>query len=224
MAAFTRRLFGLGVFQLLAAIAAFWAAVEAVKAAKQSAKVAASNVDHLRIVERAYVKLSHEPFDGTGRQVVRFEISNGEPPSAWIGIQVTVKNEGSTPADVMGGGIWCRLELGDRPNPETPPNYPARIAPAFLTGGGGDFVRFETSFRMPVEPDLITMRQTYNSTQKRLWVIGHVDYRDRFGAYHRAGYCRRFENTAKDLVHDQTTSGLNYDRALSKEEQRQYEA
>ena len=57
---------------------------------------------------------------------------------------------------------------------------------------------------------------------ERLWLIGIVDYRDRFGLGHRAGYGPRYDRYTRELIFDETTASLNYDRPLTPEEERQY--
>jgi hypothetical protein len=57
-----------------------------------------------------------------------------------------------------------------------------------------------------------------------IWLVGQLDYLDRFGDAHQAGYGRRYlpaliEN---NLVFDQSTTGLNYDRPLGKHWRQQY--
>src|SRR5262249_28005576 len=55
-----------------------------------------------------------------------------------------------------------------------------------------------------------------------LWFVGIVDYKDRFGKMHQAGYGRRYDPTSGHLVFDQTTGPLNYDRQLQPEEKKKY--
>jgi hypothetical protein len=173
-----------------------------------------------KVIDRAYVKISHE-WPTNSQSPLEFTISEGQPPRALLWFSITIKNEGHTPADVLGGGVWAWALNEELPPTETPDHYPFRIAPAFLTGGGGDFVRERSSVIFPV--DLVPhFRDRHNTVGEQLWLIGHVDYRDRFGDFHRAGYCRHLDNASKDLIFDQTTTGLNYDRPLTRPERRKY--
>ena len=49
------------------------------------------------------------------------------------------------------------------------------------------------------------------SGTKTLYLIGYVDYTDKFGVQHRGGYARRYSPDAPDLVFV-TQEGYNYDR------------
>ena len=60
------------------------------------------------VVERAYVKISHEWRSGAASPL-EFTLSEGQPARAHVWVSITVKNEGHTPADVLGGGLWPRV-------------------------------------------------------------------------------------------------------------------
>lgn len=209
----------IGAAQVLSAVLGFIAAKKAADAAKTSAEFAARSVRATQVTDRAYVKLSHE---SPNPQIAPIDFGRQEQQqTAQLAVDVTVKNEGATPADVLGGCLWYRIGAIDKPPADPPQRCEVAIAPAFLTGGGGDFVRFRAIMDFPFAS--VAHFQGYDPIGDRLWLLGYVDYRDRFGDFHRAGYCRHFDLRQVDLVFDQTTTGLNYDRPLSDEERQRYE-
>jgi hypothetical protein len=56
------------------------------------------------------------------------------------------------------------------------------------------------------------------TTDEYIWLVGEVDYRDAFNAYHRSGYCRIYSASAERFVQEPSTNALNYDRLLTTEE------
>lgn len=58
-----------------------------------------------------------------------------------------------------------------------------------------------------------------------VWIAGEIDYRDRSGEGHHSGYGRRYVASMIDnnLVFDESTTGMNYDRRTDKQKQRDYE-
>ncbi len=153
-------------------------------------------------IERAYVTLSHEPpglqKDGFGR----------------FRVTMTIKNAGHTPADILGG----RVATATRPlgghllkmRAVTP------IPPAYITADddAGLFLH-----RFPVQ---ITPEELFNDSA---WLIAQLDYRDRFGRLHQAGYGRRYNPriSSDNLVFDDSITGFNYDRPLTNAEAAQYD-
>jgi hypothetical protein len=172
--------------------------------------------------ERAYVLLSHQT-RLRGHQVseilkraINWETSQGVPPRTEAWITIETQNHGRTPADVLGGGLWLQV-APDRypppvPQPEFPPHYPIKLDPCFVVPS----THVETTSMMWLTTDL-TRIQKGNDI---LWIVGFVDYVDRFGNRHRAGYGRRYVDHGgpNRLVFDETTTALNYDRPLTPEQ------
>jgi hypothetical protein len=168
-----------------------------------------------REVERAYVTISHfAPFNEGGALDFR------EPGAVWCAIEI--KNEGRTPADILGGVISVELiEEGSLSPSAVPSGSYVKIPPAFLVPNG--FLRFRTlvfgftdeqAARANMEPRLA------EDPPSKMWLAGFVIYRDRFKVEHCGGYGRRWDRNTRDLVFDATTAALNYDRAPTEEQKR----
>jgi hypothetical protein len=61
-------------------------------------------------------------------------------------------------------------------------------------------------------------------TATTVWIAGEIDYVDRFGDAHHSGYGRRYVAQLPDnnLVFDESTTGMNYDRPMSKKKVKKY--
>ena len=108
-------------------------------------------------------------------------------------------------------------------SPRTPDLLSAiRITPAFLLTDSP--VDFDFTITVASRPDLHDA--FLGVGDNRLWLIGEVDYRDRFGAIHRGGYARLFSRGNRrripSFVFSPETAALNYDRPLTDEEKRHY--
>ena len=145
-----------------------------------------------KVVERAYVKISHEWPDGA-TSAIEFVVPDNPANSQRLRCNITVKNEGHTPAHVLGGFHAGRMSGSVQDRPSTPHSGAFSVQPVFLTGGGGDFIR--TVVHLPLQ-------RQYGQQGDRLLLIGYVHYQDRFGDCHRTGFCRHLVNG--DLVFDQT--------------------
>jgi len=124
-----------------------------------------------RIIERAYVGLSHTP---PGLQPLV-----GPPPTAQV--EIRVKNHGSTPAKVT--GMSLTLFINPAPLPTIPPYAPGRPAGAFLTTGDEFFVP------LPITTGQFAQIQAGTPA----YVLCYVDYQDQFGQGHRHRYARRYD-------------------------------
>src|SRR5262249_8502167 len=150
-----------------------------------------------------YVTMSHYPPG----------LDFSEPDYVWI--TVKIHNYGRTPADVLGGTISLFLsEEHDRP--------PASVEPARSYSGvppvmlvTGDHVDFRTLLSLSSDE-----LQSVRAGDNHLWVVGHVDYLDRFKGKHRAGYARHFNRFSQELIFDRSTQGLNFDRMPTKDEKK----
>ena len=125
-----------------------------------------------------------------------------------------IKNWGNTPADVTDVVIRPQiLEAGEKLSPK--PSYNRQRTEksfhAFLVKGD--------NFSY-INPELfnvgsITEKIAITGGNKELFIFGYVDYIDKFGVHHRAGYARRFDYRAAMRGHDNlvfvSQSGYNYD-------------
>lgn len=177
-----------------------------------------------RAVERAYVILSHETRKWVeGDENRRAFDVRGDPSSERLEMVFAfqVQNEGRTPTDVLGGGLWMH-HLPDafpqsKPIPMVPATQPVHVDPAFLVPRGLTFA--ETLIFLDAE----TWARVQDGSE-HLWLIGYVDYRDRFGKRHRGGYGRHYNRHTGYLDFDETTGALNYDRPLTYQERQRYRA
>jgi hypothetical protein len=158
---------------------------------------------HHTVIERAYLDLSH--------------VGALQLGTTHASLSLTIKNNGRTPSDILGGQMnlavnslpggtfgWVPLSAGPRlPAAFINPNDTLQFGPIQLPLGS-----------TPIGPNATVL------------VIGHIDYRDRFGSHHRSGYARQFITptpaSGNNLVVSVATAGLNYDRALTRSERQEY--
>jgi hypothetical protein len=152
--------------------------------------------DHTQIVERAYVDISHDPPGLQMGNDIRFSVA--------------VKNHGRTPTDVTPPVMFLALEEGDE-LPDTPPyGAPTSAATSAFLMPNEAFHQWELRPQFPA-----TDVAMINTGQRHLWLIGYVDYVDKFGHRHRSGYARKYiptplPGTQNNLVFI-TKPGYNYD-------------
>jgi hypothetical protein len=154
-----------------------------------------------KVVERAYVDLSHQSPPG-----LKFDPSQTGPD--WTpSVNLNIKNHGKTPADIS--GVFLRLVVHDGPLPPQPPYDEAREKELRAVLMPNETV----SVHWPCKPVPGSLFQSIQNDQKVVWVIGYVDYRDRFGARHRSGYARRYDRVSKgnNLIFE-VKPDYNYDR------------
>lgn len=145
-----------------------------------------------RIIERAYLKITpREPgFRLDERNMVK--------------VRLRLLNDGRTPGTIIGGSM--NLSVGVL---ASKPTYvkaaPDPFASAFLTPTGHVFVSYW--FHISDTP-----------LPENTWLVGYVDYSDRFGAKHRAGFARKFKpgQTPNNLGFDKALAGWNYDATFPK--------
>ena len=186
------------------------ASVDAANAAKTSA-------DAVMLAERAYVTISRKS---------KLRIS--DDPTGAIGFDFEVKNHGRTPAHILGGRLTIAFSDYGTPAPVMPSHSGIAIPPIFLVPGhcmkhadtvsslGRDKIMGATQ---PLE---VVGLGTDPQPPLELWLMGYVDYRDKFRGAHRGGFGRRFDRNVGDLTFDQANAALNYDRPLTPDEKRQY--
>lgn len=149
-------------------------------------RLAESQENSTKTIERAYVKMSHHP---PGLAFAPF----GELVICHLGIEV--KNHGSTPARVTRiHSEFVFSEMDDRI-----PRHPIyRGTNTVMTSGA--FLVNGDSFNVPVETrvpaDRFDVVNHGVGPRLRLFVIGYADYIDAFNVRHRAGYARRFSPEA----------------------------
>src|SRR5262249_28170215 len=131
-----------------------------------------------RVVERAYVGMSHVPGS--------FQLSPGPPFTAQV--RLRVKNHGNTPARVTAVSSACLAGPTAIPMPATAPDMTPQPDSSYFLVAGDEF--FLTTPPSPV-PAPATHAQVQAGTVT-LYLIGRVDYEDQFGQRHRCSYARRY--------------------------------
>jgi hypothetical protein len=152
-----------------------------------------------KVIERAYVDMSHDP---PGLTVV--------PGHA---INIIITNHGKTPAIVTAVNLTYRQH--GEPLPKTPEYndiLTVRTRTVVMPGQ-----RFTHERRHPlVGSGHATLPQTVATPGIQgihAWLIGYVDYMDRFGGRHRGGYGRRYQpSTPNNNLVFIDADGYNYDR------------
>jgi hypothetical protein len=147
---------------------------------RRTLEPALRQADAIRLAERAYVKMSHNP------PGVQFADSG----SGVFWISLSVKNYGRTPARVLKSVICHATAPTDQPFP-VPPDYGAPTArhaamEAFLVAN--DFAGYPYEAEIPPHHFTKVKNGSY-----RFWVFGYVEYIDAFDRTHRAGYGRVYE-------------------------------
>ena len=145
-------------------------------------KLAERGQEHFRVTERAYVKMSHFS------PGIEFVQNMG---AIHIITSIRVKNFGHTPAhvtDVYVGSLITAVGAGLPDIPEYPPIEGREIAAAFLVADD-EFVH-----HVDFAPTHAETEAVQNGTAD-LYIIGYVDYRDKFGDRHRGAYARLYDST-----------------------------
>lgn len=168
-------------------------------------------VAHTRTIERAYVKLSHS---APGLDV---QVNTG-----LIYIKMAVKNFGQTPADIT--NIFFKpvvISPMNAPLPKTPDySGDAAVFPKAYLVRDEEFFIFHV---LKISREEIISVKDWSAA---LYVIGFVDYIDKFGDRHRSGYARKYaaaRDDRKSYETDEefsqrnnlifvTEAGYNYDR------------
>jgi hypothetical protein len=152
---------------------------------------------HTRIVERAYVKMSHH---SPGLDVSASEAR----------VVMQIRNSGHTPANVTG----AVLKLESLPRTASLP-----ATPIYAQGqpwSDGSFLAAEADFQIDMRFALSPERfAEIQSDDFSTYLYGFVDYIDMFGVSHRSGYARRYERrlTINNLVFAGGTD-YNYDEDI----------
>jgi hypothetical protein len=102
------------------------------------------------------------------------------------------------------------IDLDDHPfeAPTTPLNDREQIEGNFLHAGG----HYLRKLTYMLSADDVTMLN-----DKRMWLVGYVDYTDAFEVRHRVGFCRsvlKGLEKKNNLTVDRTSVSYNYDREI----------
>jgi len=192
------------------------AASDNAAAAVESARTAAAALATHKEIERAYISLTHQKvfinYMGTTDGLRGPDMSR--PYS--IGLTVVVRNTGRTPGDLLGGFIGWRI--GESPGIPDVTRVLNNLTPAFL------LATKTVSFGLTIREDAEAMERLIvrRDGSDHLWLIGEVDYADRFGQLHTAGYGRRFNPDPPSFVFTSETGPFNYDRPMSAHKKASY--
>jgi hypothetical protein len=161
--------------------------------------------ESFKIKERAYVRMNHL-----------------EPGIKWfedcgIVLMFSIKNVGNTPADVT--DILVKpVVLGAGKSLESVPVYQRqRSVMSFHT-----ILYNEDSFSYS-NPELLNLgdkkiKDAIDLGEKDLYIVGYVDYSDKFGGKYRSGYARKYSpglnKEGKDNLVFINQDGYNYDRKV----------
>jgi hypothetical protein len=146
---------------------------------------------HFRVVERAYVKLSHHPPGIYWENPRPADLFYGQQDSLeyWVRADLRVKNFGKTPAHVTEICLACKF-LGEGEKLPGQPDYSeGTIGPAHAFLVADDEFTHMTRVKIAIED-----KRSIWDGAKRLFVFGYVEYRDKFGTHHRGRYARRYEH------------------------------
>jgi hypothetical protein len=159
--------------------------------------------EHFRVSERAYLQISHTD----GLELTSYGL---------VKVPLQIKNWGNTPGEVVDQCMgYYRIKAGDK-LPASPPYGELVKGPptgAFLIPTG--IMTWRQDFMLGGTTPATTAKEI-NDGQLELYVIGYVDYRDKFGTLHRGGYARRYipgREGSKNLVFV-SVPNYNYDWTL----------
>ena len=108
-----------------------------------------------------------------------------------VTVTLIVKNYGATPAEVL--GISLTVWVSDRPLPEKPQYTGPPV------GDDSQFFLMAGEQYNNVWPLSLTKEQLEGVRGgHKVWLIGYVDYRDKFNRTHRGGYARRYNSELID--------------------------
>jgi hypothetical protein len=172
---------------------------ESLRIASESAKAALIQANTMMSAERGYGKMSHcQPLDlGNTVNTVQFKME--------------IRNWGRTPIQVTRLLLSVHVLDASEPLPKDPPyrDSDQMVTHAFLVSQEPFFFWVNASSGEH-------FREVQNGT-KILYLIGYVDYSDKFGIKHQGGYGRQYSPNASGLVFI-TQEGYNYDKIRGKDE------
>jgi hypothetical protein len=139
-------------------------------------------------VERAYISVTHNRpgLEFTG-WVTQWE---GEPPREEVWVRLKVANRGNTPAIVT--RHLFQLYVSREGLPIQPPYNETYAANVRVSLVSDESFTHPVSLRLPPETHAQLQAEQTDAHGLRAYVLGCVDYTDKFGVRHRAGYARVF--------------------------------
>jgi hypothetical protein len=172
---------------------------------------AATTDTNLKIVERAYVTLSH--VSSPPNEVILNQMSGQ------FQVVTQIMNFGHTPATVIKACLVPLILPNGQPLPKLPdykrPEGKRQDLNVFLVAEDKCFVPWDFPLDLAAVPGI-------ESGAQKLWLYGFVDYIDQFGQPYCAGYARVYDPESKTLVFI-TQDGYNYDRPRKKGEGNDWE-
>jgi len=163
-----------------------WFTLSLRDATKEQGKLTERADEHFQVTERAYVKMSHT---SPGINWVSPLVGQGS-------IRIQIKNFGNTPAEVTDAFVDCMVRAGDHVEALPPyrPDTPGRLPEtAFLVKGDRFFMQGAVNIST-------TQRAAVEAAESLLIIFGFVDYIDKFGTRHRAGYARLYDPSVDRLI------------------------
>ncbi len=198
-------------FGLLVVTALLWIFTAALWGATR--KMAKNTEAMTRTIERAYVKMSH--------------VSPGLGPTGPLGpltVQIKAENAGKTPADITDMVLDVLVLGATEPLPAKPPYRRTGEDVVNATLLAGDFFYVTRHFFFGVEGAPMTMGDYAGiiDGSRNAYLLGYVDYVDKFGVRHRSGYARRYQpkRDQDDKLVFVTAPHYNYDRERKKRDKR----
>lgn len=164
-------------------------------------------INTTQVIERAYIDIAHTK-PGITFDELEVETADGQVTRT-VRYSIQIRNRGNTPATITRAVIHPHIGSG-LPQVAQYAETEGRPFDVSLVTDKEFFVHRFTDY--PAS-DL----QDAEAGRAQLFLIGYVDYRDRFGRAHRAGYARRWERHASQGANNLVfveAEGYNYDREL----------
>ena len=150
-----------------------------------------------KVVERAYVDISHQ--SRPGLRFLPVPDSSDRKPY----ISTEIKNHGKTPADLV--AILMRLVVA--PTPPAKPVYGEDRKELRAVVMPGESLQTPWPFQAISD----ALHNSIQTGQMTVWVIGYIDYRDRFRTLHRGGYARRYDPEIDRTVPENNRNNLVFE-------------
>jgi len=216
----------LALFTLLLFVATYLLYRTTVKLVADAEKASRRQIDSTQTIERAYVKMSHRKPGA----VFTEQIEEDKTKKIFCRVTFEVTNFGSTPALVS--KTYARIIIVGKD--EIPPPKPDYREGGNIVAMGESFIVRQESFSVPIESHIPDANyQQIQNGQQKICVFGYVDYVDRFGCHHRAGYARMYtpehyviiigapEDTRRNNLVFPSFDGYNYDRKRDQKDEQE---
>jgi hypothetical protein len=161
------------------------------------AVVTYGQLNHNRVVERAFVKASPSSISfGTGAEII---------------ICLEIRNHGSTPAQVTDVAMAVDILPIGQALPANPPDRRSdtEITNSFLVSN--DFFLYQATVYLEAREAEVSQAK---QGAKDVIISGFVDYIDQFEQKHRAGFGRRYNQSRLPNIMFVRQPAYNYDRPL----------